>query len=74
MAVSSVSHWSVELHVRADAESMFVPVELLPDARPDDVVEITPPDCGTARRGTVTDHVDDDTRGSFLVVHLDETG
>ena len=68
-----VSHWSVELHVRADAESMFVPVALLPEAQPDDIVELVPPDGGAPRRGTVTDHVDDHTRGSFLVVHLDES-
>ena len=32
--------WSIEFHVREDAESMFVPAELLPHARPGDAVEV----------------------------------
>ena len=33
--------WSIEYQVREDAESMFIPAELLPDAEAGDVVEIT---------------------------------
>ena len=35
------STWSIEQDVRADAESIFVPIEQLPDADTGDIVEIS---------------------------------
>ena len=65
------STWSIEQDVRADAESIFVPTEQLPDADTGDIVEISSSVPLARRRGQMIDRVDDDERGAFVVVRLD---
>ncbi len=68
---SSDRTWHVELHVREDATSMFVPAAELPDATVGDQVS-APTEQGRGRRvGRVVDVVDDDTRGRFLTVEFE---
>jgi hypothetical protein len=63
--------WSIEYQVREDAESMFVPAELLPHAQPDDIVEITSAQPPVTRRGRVAGRAAADDRGEFVSVTLD---
>jgi hypothetical protein len=63
--------WSIEYSVREDAESIFVPTELLPDARPGDVVEVVSTQPAVTRRGRVAGHADADRRADFVTVTLD---
>jgi hypothetical protein len=63
--------WSIEYHVREDAESMFVPADLLPDAQPGDLVEITSAEPPVTRRGRIAGPADGETRGEFVTVTLD---
>jgi hypothetical protein len=64
--------WSLELEIREDAESVFIPAELLPHAEVGDLVEIT---SGSAsrRRGHLIERVQDDVRGRFVTVKFDAT-
>ena len=62
--------WSIELDVREDTPSMFVPADLLPDAGIGDAVEVTSANPPATRRGRVTDEVDDDT-GRFVTVSFE---
>ena len=62
--------WSIELDVREDAPSMFVPADLLPDAGIGDAVEVTSANPPATRRGHVTDEVDDDS-GRFVTVSFE---
>lgn len=64
--------WSIEYRVREDAESMFVPTELLPDAREGDVVEISSAQPAVVRRGRVAGPADADADGDFVTVTFDE--
>ena len=64
--------WSIEYQVREDAESMFVPVELLPNAEPGDAVEITSVQPAVTRRGRVAGPAVADPRGDFVTVTFDE--
>jgi len=63
---------SIDRHVRADAESIFVPVDELADAQIDDLVDLRSPDDGTSHAGRITERVDDSTRGEFFIVRLDD--
>jgi hypothetical protein len=63
--------WSIEYRLREDAESLFVPAELLPHAQPGDAIEIRSTQPPLTRRGRVTDRVNDETRGEFVTVELD---
>ncbi len=65
------STWSIEYHVREDAESMFIPTELLPHARPGDAVEISSAEPPVTRRGRVAGTAGGDQPGEFLTVTLD---
>ena len=65
--------WSIEQHVREDAESVFVPAELLPDAQRGDTVELRSTHPAVIRRGEVVDRIADPERGSFVTVKLDST-
>ena len=60
--------WRIELDVREDAERMFVPADVLPDARPGDRVVATSSEPPTTRSGRVVDRADDASRGRFVVV------
>jgi len=62
--------WSIEHEVRDDADSVFVPADLLPLAQPGDTVELTS-GSDTTRAGRVLDIVQDDVRGAFVTVKLD---
>jgi hypothetical protein len=62
--------WSIEHDVREDADSIFIPTALLPDARPGDTVEIRTADT-VIRRGDVVDRIADHVRGDFVTVRLD---
>jgi hypothetical protein len=64
--------WSIEYDVREDAESMFVPAELLPDAQRGDLVELTSAQPAVTRQGRVADRFDDESRGEFVTVRFDE--
>ena len=63
--------WSIEYPVREDADSIFVPTELLPRAQPGDVVEIESLDPPVSRRGRVAGPADADPGGEFVTVTLD---
>ena len=63
--------WSIEYVVREDEESVFIPADLLPDAQPGDVVELSSAQPHVTRRGRVAELEDDTTRGEFVLVHLD---
>jgi hypothetical protein len=63
--------WSIEYDVREDAESMFVPAELLPDAQPGDLVELRSAQPEVTRQGRVADRFDDEFRGQFVTVRFD---
>ena len=63
--------WRIELDVRADAERMFVPGDLLPDAQPGDRVVATSSEPSGTRSGRVVDHADDASRGRFVVVSFE---
>jgi hypothetical protein len=66
--------WRIELAVREDAERMFVPAELLPDARAGDRVVATSHDPATTRAGRVVDRADDASRGRYVVVAFEAPG
>jgi hypothetical protein len=68
----SPTAWSIEYQVREDAESMFVPAELLPGAQTGDVVEITSVQPPVRRRGRVAGPVITDSAGDFITVTLDD--
>ena len=59
------THWSIEYQVREDAESMFIPADLLPDAEVGDVVEITSAQPSVSRLGRVAGP---DSSGDFVTV------
>jgi hypothetical protein len=63
--------WSIEYDVREDAESMFVPAQLLPHAQPGDLVEMRSAQPPVLRRGRVADRFDDESRGEFVTVRFD---
>ena len=65
--------WSIEYQIREDAESMFVPVELLPDAEPGDIVEITSAQPAVSRRGRVAGPAVAGSSGNFVTVTFAET-
>lgn len=62
--------WTVDQHVRADAEDVFVPADELADAEVGDVVEFVTGDV-PSRTGRVRSLLDDATRGRFFIVELD---
>jgi hypothetical protein len=63
--------WSIEFDVREDAESMFVPAELLPHAQPGDLVELRSVTPEVTRQGRVAERFDDESRGRFVTVRFD---
>jgi hypothetical protein len=63
--------WSIEYQVREDAERMFVPADLLPNAEAGDVVEITSVQPFVRRRGRVAGPLIEDSAGDFVTVTLD---
>jgi hypothetical protein len=62
------STWRIELDVRDDAPSMFVPADLLPDASPGDAVVVRSANPPATRAGVVQAVLDDDARGRFVTV------
>jgi hypothetical protein len=63
--------WSVEQHVRADAESIFVPLDELAGATVGDTVDVDAPGGeGPARLGRITEQVSDANRGEFFIVRI----
>ena len=70
--MTSDRDWSVDQHVHADAESIFVPAEHLDGAEQGDVVVVHDPDASsTIRRGQVSERVTDVERGDSFIVRLD---
>lgn len=69
-----MGEWSVELDVREDAPSVFVPAERLPDAVVGDHVVVTSAQPSAIRRGRIVEILDDPQRGRFFSVSLDEGG
>ena len=65
--------WRIERHedVREDAPGYFVPSTELPEAAIGDRVVVTAASSGQERWGTVSDVLDDDVRGRFVVVDLE---
>ena len=61
--------WVVEQDVREDAESVFVPAELLPGAAVGDDVEFRSHHAGT-RCGRIAAVVNDGERGNFVRVAI----
>lgn len=57
--------YTVEIDVRADEESAFVPSDLLPGAAVGDTVIVRSSYLEGDRSGTVAEIVDDATRGRF---------
>jgi hypothetical protein len=63
--------WSIEFDVREDAESMFVPAQLLPHAQPGDRVELRSVQPEVTRQGRVAERFEDESRGRFVTVRFD---
>ena len=65
--------WRIERHedVREDAPGYFVPSTELPEAAIGDRVVVTAASSGQERWGTVSDVLDDDVRGRFVVIDLE---
>jgi hypothetical protein len=63
--------WRVDLDVREDAPSVFVPADLLPDALVGDFVTISSSQPATVRRGWIIEKLDDHVRGQFYSVSLE---
>ena len=63
--------WSIEYHIREDEDSMFLPAELIPDAEPGDIVEVTSSEPSIRRRGQITGPPVSDARGEFFTVRFD---
>jgi hypothetical protein len=63
--------WSIEHQVREDADSIFVPAELVPRAQPGDAIEIRSSQPTLTRHGHVVACVDDHERGRFVTVKLE---
>jgi hypothetical protein len=61
----------VELDVRDDAESMFVPEEAIPDAEVGDDLTVVSRQPEAVRAGRVVEMLDDALRGRFARVTLD---
>jgi hypothetical protein len=68
--MNEARRWTVDLDVREDAPSVFVPAELLPDALVGDYV-IPSGRPAAVRRGRISAWLDDDERGQFFSVSLD---
>jgi hypothetical protein len=66
--VADATTWSIDYQVREDAESMFIPAELLPQANPGDVVVVTSVQPPVTKRGRVAGPADDEGHGKFLIV------
>ena len=60
-----MTSFDIELDVRADEDSAFVPAELVPGATPGDVVTVRSSYLDGARTGSIVDTVEDATRGTF---------
>jgi len=71
--MASPARWRIERStaMRADAPSLFVPRNDLPNAALGDVVSISGAQPGDERTGVVSELVDDDDRGRFVVIELD---
>ena len=65
--------WSIEYQVREDAESMFIPAELLLGAQVGDIVEITSAQPPVSRRGVVAGPAGAESSGDFVTVTFTET-
>jgi hypothetical protein len=63
--------WSIEYDVREDAESMFVPAQLLPHAQLGDLVELRSAQPAGTRQGRVADRFVDESRRQFVTVRFD---
>jgi hypothetical protein len=70
MSMSHPHAWSIQHEIREDAESVFIPADLLADAAIGDLVEIGSATSPT-RSGHVIDRVHDVERGDFVTVKLD---
>ena len=57
--------FTIDLDVRADEESAFVPVDLVPGAGPGDLVTVRSTYLADDRTGTIAETIDDASRGSF---------
>jgi hypothetical protein len=60
-----VTAFEIDLDVRADEESAFVPADLVPGARRGDVVTVRSGYLDVVRSGSIVDTVEDATRGTF---------
>ena len=69
--MNEARRWTVDLDVREDAPSVFVPADLLPDASVGDFVTISSDQPATVRRGRITETLDDHVRGPFFSVSLE---
>jgi hypothetical protein len=68
-----IRRWSIEQHVRADAESIFVPVAELAEGAVGDLVDIRSPEAdGAQHLGRIVEQVNDPTRGEYFIVRLDD--
>ena len=65
------AQWSIELDVRNDAPSMFVPAALLPDAAVGDLVRIASTQPAGTHLGRIVEALDDGERGAFFAVSLE---
>ena len=66
--MADATTWSIDYQVREDAESMFIPAELLPDANPGDLVVVTSVLPPVTKRGRVAGPADDEGHGKFVRV------
>ena len=55
----------IHFDLREDEQSVWVPVDLLPDAVRGDQISVSSDLLATTRVGTVVETVDDDQRGRF---------
>jgi hypothetical protein len=69
--MADLRRWSIELDLREDALSVFVPCELMPAAQIGDAVVINADGPLPTHAGRVGEIVDDETRGRYFVVAIE---
>ena len=62
--------WSIDYDVRDDADSVFIPAELIPDGRRGDLVTITSTRPEVTREGRIVAWLEDARRGDYFTVEL----
>jgi hypothetical protein len=57
--------WALDLDIREDEDSAWIPTTDLPGGAPGDGVTVRSEHLATERRGTIVETVDDASRGAF---------